>query len=199
MLHGLLVDLVPYTQVFREREHQWRNHEAMFWASGGDRPIVTKAQLKAQHDASVQPGSGPIRWGIQTKDGARIGFVVIDDIDFYNRHALLGALIGESDYWGSGYGTDALLLIVAYVFDWLDLRKVWLSTVSENARVVRQMEKVGFVLEARQRQGELMDGRRSDTLVYALQREEWPGRDTIIQPYRPAGAVKSDQLSGISG
>ena len=32
------------------------------------------------------------------------------------RLAMFGAMIGEPEYWGGGYGTDALLLIVDYAF-----------------------------------------------------------------------------------
>ena len=71
-----------------------------------------------------------------------------------------GREIGEPDYWGGGYGTDALLLLIEYAFDTLDMRKVWLNTMSLNERVIRQMEKVGFGLEGRQREANADGGVR---------------------------------------
>jgi len=61
------------------------------------------------------------------------------------------------------------------------LRKVWLATTSANERVMRQMDKVGFVLEGRARRASLMDGVWVDGLLYGMLREEWPGREALIE------------------
>jgi RimJ/RimL family protein N-acetyltransferase len=54
-------------------------------------------------------------------------------------------------------------------------------TMALNARVVRQMEKVGFTLEGRQREGTWVDGKPVDGLAYGILREEWPGREAVIE------------------
>jgi RimJ/RimL family protein N-acetyltransferase len=82
---------------------------------------------------------------------------------------------------GGGYGTDALLLLVDYAFDWLDLRKVWLVTTSINVRVMRQMEKVGFALEGRLRGAIYADGAWYDDLFYGMLRDEWPGHAALVE------------------
>jgi len=53
--------------------------------------------------------------------------------------------------------------------------------MSPNERVQRQMVKVGFKLEARQRETFVADGQRVDNLIYGLLREEWPGRAAMIE------------------
>jgi RimJ/RimL family protein N-acetyltransferase len=126
-------------------------------------------------------GDLAVPFGIRTKDGRRIGFVGITALHPAQRLALLGARIGEPEYWGSGYGTDALLLLVEYAFDWLDLRKVWLITTSLNARVMRQMDKVGFTLEGRRRMSVYADRTWHDDLLYGLLRDEWPGRAALVE------------------
>lgn len=90
-------------------------------------------------------------------------------------------MIGEPEYWGGGYGTDALLLLADYAFDWLDLHKLWLITMALNARVMRQMEKVGFDLEARQRAATWANNGWVDALTYGIQRSAWPGRAALIE------------------
>jgi hypothetical protein len=70
---------------------------------------------------------------------------------------------------------------MGYTFDELDIRKIWLSTMSLNARVMRQMEKVGFSLEVRRRKGIYADGVWYEELVYGLFREDWPGRAALIE------------------
>ena len=51
-----------------------------------------------------------------------------------------------------------------------------LGTMSCNARVLRQMEKVGFTLEARRRGLWQRQRERYDEMVYGMLRDEWPGR-----------------------
>ncbi len=185
MLEGLLVDLVPFGDRYVELEHKWRNNEAWFWATVGDRPFFTESSLKRRHQEHMEwaesHGSHNVMFGIQTKDGKPIGDIGMNWVVPYYRLAMLGASIGEPEYWGGGYGTDALLLIVDYAFDWLDMHKVWLMTMGINARVVRQMEKVGFKLEARQREATWVDGAPADGLAYGMLREEWPGREAMIE------------------
>ncbi len=183
MLEGLLVDLVPYGDKFRAKDHDWWNNESHFWSGVGERWFTSQAKIDAEHrewDEYEGPSYG-VAFGVQTKDGTPIGFMGINGLLPHHRLAMLGASIGESDYWGNGYGTDALLLLVGYTFDELDIRKIWLSTMSLNARVMRQMEKVGFSLEVRRRKGIHADGVWYEELVYGLFREDWPGRATLIE------------------
>ena len=182
MLYGTLVDLVPYGARFMAHDHEWWNSEANFWGSMGDRQAVTRAQVERTHEewrTSTQPHTG-VAFGVQTKDGVPLGFFGINWLSYQHRVAELGAVIGERDYWGGGYGTDALLLLVDYAFDVLDMRKVWLTTISSNVRVVRQMEKVGFELEARQRQATVADGAPYDALVFGRLRDRWPGYAAMV-------------------
>lgn len=195
MLEGLLVDLVPYGNAFEEKQHTWVSRESMFWASMGDRWFATRASVDRRRQRHRDEDQGPrlnVSFGIRTKDGTPLGYFGINWLVPHHRLGMLGAMIHEPEYWGGGYGTDALLLIADYAFDWLDLRKLWLMTMSLNARVLRQMEKVGFTLEAQQREATYADGQWVDAPIYGLLREEWPGRAAMIeklglQAHKPAG------------
>ncbi len=192
MFYGVLVDLVPVSRQARELDHKWTNNESSFWASGGEWRFVTRAQIAARQARWAEErsrGDLDVGFEIRTKAGQPIGWIGINWLNPTHRLAMLGAKIGEPQYWGGGYGTDALLLIVEYAFDWLDVRKVWLATSTMNARVIRQMEKVGFTLEGRQRQATLAEGVWHDWLAYGLLREEWPGREVLVERLglRPRG------------
>jgi RimJ/RimL family protein N-acetyltransferase len=179
LMEGLLVDLVPIGKRFDELEHQWENGEAAFWGDAGGRNFLSRATVERHQQERAEEraknGAGWVPLGIQTKAGLPIGVFFVGDINPYHRVAMLGAQIGEPAYWGGGYGTDALLLAVDYAFDWLDLRKLWLGTMSLNARVIRQMQKVGFTQEAQQRGIFWADGVWYDQLLYGILRDEWPG------------------------
>ncbi len=182
-LEGLLVDLVPYGQAFLEREQAWENSIAGFWASAGEHTTYTRAQFERWRTEAAQrtaPRLG-VRFGIRAKDGTLLGSIGMGDVHPHHRLAMVGAMIGEPAYWGGGYGTDALLLFVDYAFGWLDMRKLWLSTMGINARVLRQMEKIGIPCEGRRRSLWFVDGQYVDDVVFGILREEWPGRAAIIE------------------
>jgi RimJ/RimL family protein N-acetyltransferase len=184
MLEGILVDLVPMSQKFRDLEHRWNNSEAVFFWDVGNRWITSKAQVEARQKKRLEENEDNdevVIFGVQTKNGTPIGLFGIVWLHHTNRLGLLTALIAEPEFWGGGYGTDALLLFLEYAFDWLDLRKAWLLTMSANPRVMRQMEKVGFTLEARQRQGTWTNDCWADILAYGMLRDEWPGRAALIE------------------
>lgn len=185
MFEGILVDLVPYGKAFREQEHRWLNNESAFWGTAGNRLIVSNAQLKRWRDGQLERDernpNHAIWFGIRTKSGVPLGDVELGDILPHYRVAMIGIGIGEQEYWGGGYGTDALLLIMEYAFNWLDYRKVWLSTMESNVRMQRAAEKAGFHEEARRRCFWLADGQWMDDVVYGVLQEEWPGRDVMVE------------------
>ena len=183
ILRGLLVDLVPYGRKFMEQDHRWWNNESRFWGSMGDRGVVSKAAVEREHEewnTDETPHSG-VPFGIQTKSGKPLGYLGINWISYHNRWANLGAVISEPAYWGGGYGTDGLLLLLDYAFDVLDMRRVWLMTMTLNERVLRQMEKVGFTLEGRQREATWADNGWVDVVLYGMMADEWPGRAAMVE------------------
>lgn len=87
--------------------------------------------------------------------------------------AWLGIFIGEREYWGKGYGSDAMRLLVAYGFSELNLRRITLGLHSYNERALKSYQKVGFQLEGRVRGEGMRDGVRYDSLYMGILREEW--------------------------
>ena len=95
-----------------------------------------RRSLEADLTASV--------WAIETKDGRHIGDIDLHDIDRYQGSAKLTILIGDKDYWGRGYGTDAVKCLLASAFADLKLQRVNLRVYDFNGRAIRCYEKCGF-------------------------------------------------------
>jgi len=102
-----------------------------------------------------------------------IGFVGLDGIRWNHGDSYVGIGLGEREYWGKGYGTDAMRLALRYAFDELNLHRVSLSVFEYNPRAIRSYEKAGFVVEGRARQFLNRDGRRWDLIYMGILREEW--------------------------
>lgn len=89
--------------------------------------------------------------------------------------------IGEPDYRGRGYGTDAMRVLCGYAFRELGQHRITLNVFSGNPRAVRCYEKVGFVHEAVQRSSIYRDGQRYDTFVMGLLHAEWEAQQVALQ------------------
>lgn len=81
---------------------------------------------------------------IDTLDGRHIGECSLFNFDFLSSSAELGVLIGEKDYWGRGYGADAINTLLQDIFATSDLNRLLLRTLEWNARAQRCFEKCGF-------------------------------------------------------
>jgi RimJ/RimL family protein N-acetyltransferase len=106
-----------------------------------------------------------------------IGFVSLFGIDWNHGNALVGIGLGEREYWGKGYGTDAMRTILKYAFTELNLHRVTLWVFEYNPRAIRSYEKAGFIHEGQVRQELLKDGRRWDVFEMGVLREEWVQRE----------------------
>lgn len=87
--------------------------------------------------------------------------------------AWVGIGIGERDYWGNGYGTEAMRLILRFAFDELNLQRVSLGVYAYNPRAIRSYEKAGFRREGVVRGDCHRDGQHWDSVFMGILREEW--------------------------
>jgi RimJ/RimL family protein N-acetyltransferase len=90
------------------------------------------------------------RWfAIENLDGKHIGNCMYYDVDEGRKQAKIGIIIGDREYWGQGYGTEAVKLLVSYIFDETDLNRLHLDTLDWNIRAQRCFQKCGFVVHGR--------------------------------------------------
>jgi RimJ/RimL family protein N-acetyltransferase len=117
---------------------------------------------------------GGLLFHIHTLDNDRmIGFVALFHIEWNNQIATISVGIGESDYRGKGYGSEAIQLALNYAFNELNLHRVGLDVIGDNRRAIRAYEKLGFQYEGAMRQAVHRDGKRVDRVIMGLLREEW--------------------------
>ena len=112
-------------------------------------------------------------FAIETEEGVHIGNIGLHNIDWKNRKAILGIFIGEKEYWGQGYGSDAIRALLGFAFREMSLHRVYLSVYDYNERAIRCYEKCGFRHEGRLRKAHFSDGRYHDELMMGILREEF--------------------------
>lgn len=110
---------------------------------------------------------------IMADDGVYIGNIGLHDIDYENRRAELGIIIGEKAYWGQGYGSDAIHTMLHWAFDHLNLNRVSLRVYAYNERGIRCYQKCGFRHEGTLRQARYLDGQYFDEWIMGILRDEF--------------------------
>lgn len=112
-------------------------------------------------------------FGIETKEGELIGNMGLHGVDYPSGVGTTGAIIGNKDFWGQGYGTEAKMLLLHYAFDTLNLRKVCSQVFAFNERSINYSKKCGYREEGRMRQHQFRNGEYHDIVLLAVFREDF--------------------------
>jgi RimJ/RimL family protein N-acetyltransferase len=126
-----------------------------------------------------------VRLAVETLDGIHIGNCMYYDINDRRKEAELGIMIGNRDYWGRGYGSDAVKTLINYVFSSTHLTKIYLHTLEENHRARRSFTKSGLSeIRKVKRSGKdfiRMEIIKDDWLDLEQQREDSEAKESIAR------------------
>ncbi|MCF7845323.1 MAG: GNAT family N-acetyltransferase [Candidatus Pacebacteria bacterium] len=118
--------------------------------------------------------STDIVFGIESlKEKELIGNIGLHQINSVARKANLGIFIGEEEYRGKGYGTEAIKKVIEYAFLSVNLRKITLSVLSFNERAKKCYKKCGFQVEGVFKEGFFKEGEYVDEIFMSIFRKDW--------------------------
>lgn len=138
---------------------------------GGDPPRPTTREWMAQLWERLSNDRSGASF-VMEADGKVIGNLGLFNVDLEARTMELGITIGDKDYWGRGYGTEAIRLATDYAFRMRNVRKVHLSVLANNPRAIAAYTKVGFVEEGRRREHAWNAGSYVDLIYMGLFRPD---------------------------
>ena len=116
----------------------------------------------------------PLAIEVRQDDGWRlIGNCGVFAVDWVNRLAELGIMIGEKPDWNKGYGTEVMRVLLRHCFETLNLNRVFLRVYADNTRARRAYERAGFVEEGALRQARFKRGQYVDVVLMSVLRSEW--------------------------
>jgi len=101
------------------------------------------------------------------KGGAALGIISVDEMDWRSASARLRIRIARES-WEKGYGAEAVGATVAFLFDRMNFRRVWVRIDEGNSRAIRCFEQCGFVLEGVLREDHLRDGGWRNSLLMSM-------------------------------
>lgn len=102
-----------------------------------------------------------------------IGQIDLHHIDWKNRCANLGIVIGRKDYIRKGYGKEAICLLQSFVFHEMNLHRLELEVYEFNDKALRCYERCGFREEGRLREKIYKNGKYWDLIQMGILRSEY--------------------------
>lgn len=109
--------------------------------------------------------------GIFSKDNdLHIGNMKLEPINWKAKTATFGILIGNKDYWGHGFGTEATRLLTDWAFKVLALKETRLGVISLNLAAIKVYKKAGFKITGRRKESINHDGHLFDEVLMSKSR-----------------------------
>ncbi len=106
-------------------------------------------------------------------DGTIIGTAGLHEIDRNSHNARIGLLVFRAEDRGHGYGSEAILQVLAKAFGGVALHKVYLKVFTENARSTNHYIRMGFSMEGILREEYWLGGVYKDMFRMAIFRNDW--------------------------
>jgi RimJ/RimL family protein N-acetyltransferase len=133
--------------------------------------LLTRDQYNARTAATEKNTAGDSVSFVVDLDGAAVGSAALLNVDPFAGHAEAGIAL-RPDARGRGVGTAALALLVEFGFVRRNLRRIHLQAIASNTAAIRVYEKVGFVVEGRQREHAWVRGAYEDIVLMGILRSE---------------------------
>lgn len=172
-IKGKNVDILPVNMDHLKLYQKWENDPKVRVYS---RNVVPKTveDLKKRLEPSKEKWKDMIWFEIYYKpENKPIGTCEVSEINWFNRTAGLGILLGEQGLWGKSICTEVISLLSEYAFNELNMRKIYAWIFSPNTSSWRCAEKSGFTREAILKEHIYIDGKHEDTLIYSLFKKDW--------------------------
>lgn len=79
----------------------------------------------------------------------------------------------HKDYWGNGFGTEAVKLVLDFCFEDLGLHRIEAGCAVDNIASIKLLEKIGMTKEGRKRKVLPLVTGWSDNFEFAILHEDW--------------------------
>lgn len=126
---------------------QWSNDPEINYQLGGWHFPSSMKDQKQWFD-SLNLKSNHQRFAIDTPKDGLIGVANLVEINWKDRNAFHGLLLGNQEQRGQGYGTDTVMTIAKYAFHELGMKRLDTTIISSNkASLGLYLDKCGWTQE----------------------------------------------------
>ena len=108
-----------------------------------------------------------------------IGTVKLEHINFSNRLAMDGIMIGDKNYHGKKIAFKTYQILLKYAFTELKLYKIFGGCNVNNIPMIKIFTKIGYKQEGCFRNSDFIDGNYSDHLYFGIFKDEFINKNNI--------------------
>lgn len=118
--------------------------------------------------------AGPCyHWVISLKETRELmGIIDLLRIDAQTQSASFAYMLGQ-EFWGRGYGTEALNAVLDFAFGDMQLECIDVDHMADNISSGRVMQKCGMICQGVQPGKYEKNGKVFDAILYRITREQW--------------------------
>lgn len=168
------IRLRKMTEQDAQAYHSWRNDTRVMETTNPHMDVYAPEDTDAFVRSVILGSSSSKSYIIGDADTETpIGIMSLISIDYKNRNAELIIDIGEPDYWGKGYGQEALQILLHYAFNELNLHRLSLRVFDFNERAIRLYSKIGFKQEGVMKEALFRNGAWHDIIHMGLMQSEY--------------------------
>jgi RimJ/RimL family protein N-acetyltransferase len=145
---------------------EWINNPDFY---GEYNPLEQESKMEIEKNYDTAPPEKR-KFFIEKKDGTKIGMV--NHFPAPENQLEIGFTLIPTER-GKGYGTEAVQIIVDYLFLSRSVPRIQAYTDTRNTTSQKLLEKIGFKKEGTTRKAMFIRGQWRDLHLYSILREEW--------------------------
>jgi RimJ/RimL family protein N-acetyltransferase len=172
-IHGKHVVLRALERADMPLLHEWANNPEVQRLLGGWH-FPTSLKDQDEWYSALSCASLDQRFAIDVKDVGLIGTANLVAIDWKNRNAFHGMMLGNAQNRGKGYGADTIMAIMRYAFSELGLQRLDTDIIEYNEASLRTyIGKCGWMEEGRRAKWYFRQGRYWDKVIVGITRDRY--------------------------
>ena len=185
LLEGKLVNLRVMEKEDLPLFAEWVNKPEVF---GEYNPLIQMSRTEIEKNYGEKKLE-QTEFFIEGKDGSRIGYIWHFNVMHPAGKLLeIGYFLVPSER-GKGYCTEAVNIMVDYLFLSKDMIRIQACTELRNIASQKVLEKVGFKKEGTIRKSIFNRGEWKDAYLYSILREEWKEPKILTKPQARAAHI----------
>ena len=110
---------------------------------------------------------------INKENDTFLGNISLMHVHDVNRTAELGIFIGDENYHSLGYGSEAIMLLLDYGFNYVNLNNIMLRVFAFNKRAIKAYEKCGFKTYGVWKKAHYFNGEYLDEVYMNILKEDF--------------------------
>ncbi len=183
-IHSKFVTLRAIRQEDAELLHLWAN-DAQLWEMLGGWHFPYPIESTRKWIDSLAKDSLNQRFAVETPELGLIGSANLVEIDWKNRNAFHGMMLGNPEIRGKGLGKDTIFAIMRYAFEELGLQRLDTTIIEYNEPSIQTYSRCGWKHEGTLRNWYFRKNQYWNKLLFGVTREDYFERIASDDYWKP--------------